>query len=112
MVRTYAELYDLQHSDEHKDVLTYASPTSGEPVGTSFLTPRTPDDLVKRRKSFKVWADHSNGMLGRTGDYMNSSLMALASAADWFAQSNPPSARTSAATTRRPAKRICCAPTR
>ncbi|GGS26559.1 4-hydroxyphenylacetate 3-monooxygenase oxygenase component [Streptomyces humidus] len=89
VVRTYAELYDLQHSDAHKDVLTYASPTSGEPVGTSFLTPRTPDDLVKRRKAFKVWADHSNGMLGRTGDYMNSSLMALASAADWFAQSNP-----------------------
>ena len=36
-----------------------------------------------------MWADHSNGMLGRTGDYMNSSLMALASAADWFAQANP-----------------------
>jgi 4-hydroxyphenylacetate 3-monooxygenase len=89
VVRTYAELYDLQHSDEHKDTLTYTSPTSGEPVGTSFLTPRTPEDLVKRRRAFKVWADHSNGMLGRTGDYMNSSLMALASAADWFARSDP-----------------------
>ncbi|WP_043486222.1 MULTISPECIES: 4-hydroxyphenylacetate 3-hydroxylase N-terminal domain-containing protein [Streptomyces] len=74
---------------EHKDTLTYTSPTSGEPVGTSFLTPKTPDDLVKRRKAFKVWADYSNGMLGRTSDYMNSSLMALASAADWFAQADP-----------------------
>jgi 4-hydroxyphenylacetate 3-monooxygenase len=89
VVRTYAELYDLQHAPEHKDVLTYTSPTSGEPVGTSFLTPKTPEDLVKRRQAYKVWADHSNGMLGRTGDYMNSSLMALASAADWFAQVNP-----------------------
>lgn len=89
VVRTYAELYDLQHSAEHKDTLTYTSPTSGERVGTSFLTPRTPEDLVKRRKAVKVWADHSNGMLGRTGDYMNSSLMALASAADWFAQADP-----------------------
>ncbi|WP_112467410.1 4-hydroxyphenylacetate 3-monooxygenase, oxygenase component [Streptomyces triticisoli] len=89
VVRTYAELYDLQHAPEHKDVLTYTSPTSGEPVGTSFLTPKTPEDLVKRRQAYKVWADHSNGMLGRTGDYMNSSLMALASAADWFAQANP-----------------------
>lgn len=26
VVQTYAELYDLQHSEEHKDVLTYASP--------------------------------------------------------------------------------------
>ncbi|MGW1786810.1 4-hydroxyphenylacetate 3-hydroxylase N-terminal domain-containing protein, partial [Streptomyces sp. NPDC002143] len=57
VVQTYAELYDLQHSDEHRDVLTYPSPTSGEPVGTSFLTPKTPEDLVKRRKAVKVWAD-------------------------------------------------------
>ncbi|MBI0297210.1 4-hydroxyphenylacetate 3-monooxygenase, oxygenase component [Streptomyces sp. PRKS01-29] len=89
VVRTYAELYDLQHAPEHKDTLIYTSPTSGEPVGTSFLTPRTPEDLVKRRKAFKIWADHSMGMLGRTGDYMNSSLMALASAAEWFGQANP-----------------------
>lgn len=89
VVQTYAELYDLQHSDEHKDVLTYTSPTSGDRVGTSFLTPKTPEDLVKRRQAYKVWADHSNGMLGRTGDYMNASLMALNSAADWFAQADP-----------------------
>ncbi|MEU2062539.1 4-hydroxyphenylacetate 3-monooxygenase, oxygenase component [Streptomyces sp. NPDC013455] len=89
VVRTYAELYDLQHSDEHKDVLTYTSPTSGERVATSFLTPKTPEDLVKRRKAYKLWADHSNGMLGRTGDYMNACLMALDSAADWFAQAGP-----------------------
>ncbi|WP_113705155.1 4-hydroxyphenylacetate 3-monooxygenase, oxygenase component [Nonomuraea lactucae] len=89
VVRSYAELYDLQHAPEHRDVLTHPSPTSGEPVGTAFLTPRTPQDLVKRREAFKVWADHSMGMLGRTGDYMNSSLMSLASAADWFAQSDP-----------------------
>ncbi|MFD1662824.1 4-hydroxyphenylacetate 3-monooxygenase, oxygenase component [Streptomyces caeni] len=89
VVRSYAELYDLQHAPEHKDVLTYPSPTSGEPVATSFLTPRTPEDLVRRRRAFKVWADHSMGMLGRTGDYLNSSLMALASAADWFAQADP-----------------------
>ncbi|MFF5718909.1 4-hydroxyphenylacetate 3-hydroxylase N-terminal domain-containing protein [Streptomyces buecherae] len=27
VVRSYAELYDLQHSDEHKKVLTCTSPT-------------------------------------------------------------------------------------
>ncbi|MBQ0985026.1 4-hydroxyphenylacetate 3-monooxygenase, oxygenase component [Streptomyces sp. F63] len=89
VVRSYAELYDLQHAPEHKDVLTYPSPTTGEPVATSFLTPRTPEDLARRRGAFKVWADHSLGMLGRTGDYLNSSLMALASAADWFGQADP-----------------------
>ncbi|KNE80875.1 MULTISPECIES: 4-hydroxyphenylacetate 3-monooxygenase, oxygenase component [Streptomyces] len=89
VVRSYAELYDLQHAPEHKDVLTYPSPTTGEPVATSFLTPRTPEDLARRRGAFKIWADHSMGMLGRTGDYLNSSLMALASAADWFGQADP-----------------------
>jgi 4-hydroxyphenylacetate 3-monooxygenase len=89
VVRSYAELFDLQHDPAYRDILTYPSPTSGEPVATSFLTPRTQADLAKRRAAAKVWADHSNGMLGRTGDYLNSSLMALASAADWFAQADP-----------------------
>ena len=89
VVRSYAELFDLQHDPAYKDVLTYPSPSSGEPVGTSFLTPRTQEDLARRRAAAKVWADHSNGMLGRTGDYLNSALMALASAADWFAQAGP-----------------------
>src|SRR5580692_694406 len=69
-----------------RNVLTYPSPTSGEPVGTSFLVPRTQEDLVKRRQAAKLWADRSFGMLGRTGDYLNSALMALASAQDWFGQ--------------------------
>jgi 4-hydroxyphenylacetate 3-monooxygenase len=89
VVRSYAELFDLQHDPAYKDTLTYPSPLTGEPVGTSFLPPKTMEDLVKRRKAAKIWADHSHGMLGRTGDYMNSSLMALAAAADWFAQANP-----------------------
>ncbi|MEX2981124.1 4-hydroxyphenylacetate 3-monooxygenase, oxygenase component [Streptomyces sp. C36] len=89
VVRTYAELYDLQHSAEHKDVLTHPSPTSGEPVATSFLAPTAPDELVKRREAFTVWAEYSNGMLGRTGDYLNSGLMAMATAADWFAEADP-----------------------
>ena len=36
-----------------------------------------------------MWAGRSLGMLGRTGGYLNSALMALASARTWFAQSDP-----------------------
>jgi len=89
VVRSYAELYDMQHDPAYRDVLTYPSPVTGEPVATSFLTPRTPADLVQRRQASKLWADRSLGMLGRTGDYLNSALMALASAQDWFAQADP-----------------------
>ena len=41
VVRTYAQLFDLQHKPELRDVLTYESPTSGDRVGTSFLVPRS-----------------------------------------------------------------------
>ena len=67
IVRSYAELYDLQHDPELRDVLTYESPTSGERVGMSFLVPRNDDDLAMRRAGFRAWADHSLGTLGRTG---------------------------------------------
>ena len=70
-------------------MLTYESPTSGERVGTSFLVPRNAEDLAKRRAGFKAWADYSLGTLGRTGDYLNSALMALSEAGPWFAQADP-----------------------
>src|SRR5260370_782326 len=89
VVRSFAALYDMQHDPAYRDPLPYPSPTTGEPVATAFLTPATPAHLTKRREAFKLWADRSFGMLGRTGDYLNSALMALASARDWFAQADP-----------------------
>ncbi len=89
VIGSYAELYDMQHDPAYRDVLTYPSPKTGDPVATSFLTPHTPEDLDKRQSAFKLWADRSLGMLGRTPDYLNSALMALAAAADWFAQTDP-----------------------
>jgi 4-hydroxyphenylacetate 3-monooxygenase len=87
VVNTYAGLYDLQHAEP--DTMTYESPTSGERVGMSFLVPRAHEDLVRRREMFKRWADRSLGTLGRTGDYLNSSLMAMSEAGAWFAQADP-----------------------
>ncbi len=89
VVRSYAELFDMQHDPAYRDVLTYLSPATGQQVATSFLIPRAQPDLELRRQAFKLWADRSLGMLGRTGDYLNSALMALASAAGWFGQADP-----------------------
>lgn len=85
---TMAELYDLQHKPELSDIMTYVSPKTGDRVGTSFLQPRSKEDLDKRRKMMKIWADYSFGFLGRTPDYLNSSLMAMASAAQFFGKGN------------------------
>jgi 4-hydroxyphenylacetate 3-monooxygenase len=89
VVRTYAELYDMQHDEALRDVLTYDSPTSGDRVGTSFLQPASVDDLVRRREAMRTWAEHSHGNLGRTGDYCNGTVLAMAAAAEWFGQDDP-----------------------
>jgi len=89
VVRTYAGLFDVQHEPELRDVMTYVSPTSGERVGTSFLVPRSVEDLERRGRMMKAWADRSFGLLGRTGDYLNACLVALSEAQDWFAQADP-----------------------
>jgi 4-hydroxyphenylacetate 3-monooxygenase len=88
-VRTLASLYDMQHDSALRDAMTYASPTTGEPVGLSFITPRTIQDLERRRTMMAHWARASCGMMGRTPDFMNVNMMAMAAAGDYFAQNRP-----------------------
>jgi 4-hydroxyphenylacetate 3-monooxygenase len=84
VAKSIAHLYDMQHDPKLVEEMTYVSPSSGERVGLSFLQPKTYDDLIKRRVMMKHWANYSGGMLGRTPDYLNSDLMALASASEFF----------------------------
>ncbi|MCC7106590.1 MAG: 4-hydroxyphenylacetate 3-monooxygenase, oxygenase component [Chloroflexi bacterium] len=81
-----AALYDLQLQPDLLDAMTYRSPSSGERVGLSFVQPRSVADLVARREMFRVWAEHSGGMIGRSPDYLNSLLMGCAAARGFFAQ--------------------------
>src|SRR5690606_34102690 len=57
VVRSYARLYDLQHEPALRDIMTYPSPSSGERVGMSFLMPRTREDIERRSRMIKIWAD-------------------------------------------------------
>lgn len=81
IMKSQAHLYDLQNDEKLKDVMTYTSPTTGETVGLSFLMPKTKEDLAKKRKMVQQWARESNGMMGRSPDYMNTTLMTLAASA-------------------------------
>jgi len=82
--RTQAELYDLQHRPELTERMTYISPTTGNRVGLSFIEPRSPDDLARRRGMFKIWNDHTCGMFGRSPDFMNVLLSAFGAAHEAF----------------------------
>jgi 4-hydroxyphenylacetate 3-monooxygenase len=88
-VRTLASLYDLQHDAALCEEMTYVSPTTGERVGLSFITPQTAQDLQRRRTMMTHWARASCGMMGRTPDFMNVNMMAMAAAGDYFAQNRP-----------------------
>jgi 4-hydroxyphenylacetate 3-monooxygenase oxygenase component len=83
-IRAMAELYDLQVSPEHRDAMSCGE--DGVTFGTSFLIPRSRDDIVRRRLAMKVWADASFGMLGRSPDYLNTVLMAWTENAGFFGQ--------------------------
>jgi 4-hydroxyphenylacetate 3-monooxygenase len=85
--RSFARLYDV--ANEEPDVMTFASPGTGEPVNKSFLVPASTDDLVARRCAMRRWAQESFGFLGRTPDHVGSLLTGLAAAPHVLAQGAP-----------------------
>ena len=84
--RSVASLYDMQM--EHPETMTFRTDDGGR-AGMSFIMPKTSDDLRKRTRMMKTWADFGCGMLGRTPDYLNVSLAAMAAAREFFAESDP-----------------------
>ncbi|RXT06335.1 4-hydroxyphenylacetate 3-monooxygenase, oxygenase component [Ammoniphilus sp. CFH 90114] len=89
LIESQAALYDLQHDPSKKRVMTYTSPLSGDLVGTSFMQPRTKEDLEQRRFTIQEWATYHAGMMGRSPDYMNTMIMALSSAAALLTDQDP-----------------------
>jgi Aromatic ring hydroxylase len=66
--------------------MTYISPTTGDRVGLSFITPRTVQDLERRHTMMAHWARGACGLMGRTPDFMNVGVMSMAAASDYCAQ--------------------------
>ena len=87
--RSIAQLYDMQHDGSAACPMTYSSPTTGDPVGLSFLTPKTKEDLARRREMMSQWAHASYGMMGRTPDFLNATIMSMAAAGDFFGEHRP-----------------------
>ena len=79
----------MQHDPEKRDYMTYVSPTTGNRIGTSFMQPKTIEELVMRRKMMQEWARYNNGMMGRSPDYINVGMMAYGAAAEMFGRQDP-----------------------
>ncbi len=85
-VATMAELYDMQYEPDRHEIMTYTSPDTGDPVGTSFIIPKTPEDLIKRRQMMAHWAEHTCGMMGRSPDFVNINMMGFALWHEYFGE--------------------------
>ncbi|TLS38221.1 4-hydroxyphenylacetate 3-monooxygenase, oxygenase component [Pseudalkalibacillus caeni] len=86
VIHSQAKLYDHQMLKEKTDLMTYESPSTGMRVGTSFLEPKTKEDLAKRRLMIQEWAKLTGGMMGRSPEYMNTVLMAFNASAQLFSE--------------------------
>jgi 4-hydroxyphenylacetate 3-monooxygenase len=84
--RSLASLYDMQ--GEHPEAMTFRT-ADGDRAGMSFIQPKSLEELRKRTAMFRRWAEYSHGMMGRTPDYLNASLAAMAAAHEFFASSDP-----------------------
>ena len=79
ILKAKAALYDLQNDPVLKEEMTFFLPDKEEPIGLSYMKPKTKEDLIRRRKMIEHWARHTNGMMGRSPDYMNTVVMSFAS---------------------------------
>jgi 4-hydroxyphenylacetate 3-monooxygenase len=87
VIRSMARLYDMQHDPALRDEMTYEE--GGGRYGLSWLVPRTKEDLERRGRMMRRWAEASFGMMGRTSDYLNVAIMAMAQASAYFAGNDP-----------------------
>lgn len=87
-IKSIADLYDLQHDPRHREVLVTDIAEIGE-AGRAFEIPRTLDHLRLKREAYMVWARANCGMVGRSPDFLNVMLAALAAKRSFFAEASP-----------------------
>jgi anthranilate 3-monooxygenase (FAD)/4-hydroxyphenylacetate 3-monooxygenase len=73
-----AALYDAQHDPRWHDTLTFESPSTGDRVSTSFMPCRNAGDVARRGEAYRIMAEQTFGMMGRSPDFCNSSVFGMA----------------------------------
>jgi 4-hydroxyphenylacetate 3-monooxygenase len=86
--RSIARLYDVVADPANRDLLTYPSPKTGEPVNKAFMIPRSAADLTARRKALWRQAEESFGFMGRTPEHVAAFFAAFAGAPTTWSQTD------------------------
>jgi 4-hydroxyphenylacetate 3-monooxygenase len=106
--RAIAALYDMQTDPKFRAEMTFTSPKTGDPLGLSFIIPRTKEDLEARRVMMLNWARSTCGMMGRSPDFMNVHFSAWPEPPTTGAPTRKNTARTCGATTSTSLKTTLC----
>ena len=77
IIDTIAALHDEQFDPALRDVLTYRSPTTGDPVSNTYLEARTEAEFRALAGCFHLRALRTYGLMGRLTDFMSGFLMDL-----------------------------------
>lgn len=83
--RATASLYDMQI--ENPEAMTFRTEDGGR-AGLSFIEPRSAEELRKRAKMIKTWADYTIGFPADTPELVNMRLAAMDAAHQFFAASD------------------------
>jgi len=88
-VQQLANLYDMQVAKETEDQLTYVVPETGERAGLAFMPAMDGADLRKKRIAYQLWAEQTFGLMGRSPDFLNCSLLAYWESRDLAGKNGP-----------------------
>jgi 4-hydroxyphenylacetate 3-monooxygenase len=85
-IQRIAERYDLARAEASRETTTCVDPLTGARIGAMWLIPRSAEDLARRRRLHRFWAEGSYGLMGRTPDHVACVVTAFAGARDFFAR--------------------------
>jgi 4-hydroxyphenylacetate 3-monooxygenase len=83
--KSVAKLYDLQNDPAKRELMTFTSPTTGQPVSRAFQIPRSHADLTAKRLASEAWSEISFGLMGRTPDHVAGFFNGYAAVPELFA---------------------------
>lgn len=85
-VAAVGRLYDLANDPQNRELVTFNSPTTAQPVNRAHMIPRSEEDLVARRKALKFLAESSFGLMGRSPEHVAGFLAGFAGGSHVFAR--------------------------
>jgi len=66
-IKTLADLYDMQHTPEYRDIMTVDH--DGERISYSYLPPQNSEELALKRRNIELWSQQTLGQMGRYPDF-------------------------------------------